>query len=116
MGGGQIHVGSFFPSLQQGAGRLTAWQERDEHWRRRDWQAWRPPDKLLGPRSQRVGFEKVDGPKGGEARISMRRECNLKAAVGREQHLKVQIPGEPQAGFCSKKTISSLRGYSHKAA
>ena len=75
----------------------------------------RPPDKLLGPRSQRVGFEKVDRPKGGEARISMRRESNLKAAVGREQHLKVQISGEPQAGFCSKKTTSSLRGYSHKA-
>ena len=92
MGGGQIHVGSFFPSLQQGAGRLTAWQERDEHWRRRDWQAWRPPDKLLGPRSQRVGFEKVDRPKGGEARISMRRESNLKAAVGREQHLKGRFP------------------------
>ena len=75
----------------------------------------RPPDKFLGPRSQRVGFEKVNRPKGGEARISESRECNLKAAVGREQHLKVQISGEPQAGFCSKKTNSSLRGYSHKA-
>ena len=38
----------------------------------------RPPDKFLGPRSQRVGFEKVNRPKGGEARISESRECNLK--------------------------------------
>ena len=103
MGGGQIHVGSFFPSLQQGTGRLTAWQERDEHWRRRDWQAWRPPDKLLGPRSQRVGFEKVDGPKGGEARISMRRESNLKAAVGREQHLKGRFPVNRRQAFAARK-------------
>ena len=50
----------------------------------------RPPDKFLGPRSQRVGFEKVNRPKGGEARISESRECILKATVGREGNLKVQ--------------------------
>ena len=105
-----MHFCSFFPSLQQGAGRLTAWQERDEHWRRRDWQAWRPPDKLLGPRSQRVGFEKVDRPKGGEARISMRRESNLKAAVGREGNLKVQTLCGLRAGFLQPEIKLSSQG------
>ena len=77
----------------------------------------RPPDKFLGPRSQRVGFEKVNRPKGGEARISESRECNLKAAVGREGNLKVQTLCGLRAGFfCSQKSNSPLRGYSHKAA
>ena len=30
------------------------------------------------------GFDEVYRPKGGEARLSRRRECNLVAAVGRE--------------------------------
>ena len=75
----------------------------------------RPPDKFLGPRSQRVGFEKVIRPKGGEARISESRECNRNAAVGREHYLKVQTVGCGKV-FCSQKTNSPLRGYSHKAA
>ena len=74
----------------------------------------RPPDKFLGPRSQRVGFEKVIRPKGGEARISESRECNRNAAVGREHYLKVQTVGCGKV-FCSQKTNSPLRGYSHKA-
>ena len=63
----------------------------------------RPPDKFLGPRSQRVGFEKVIRPKGGEARISESRECNRKAAVGREHNLKVQTVWVADKVFAARK-------------
>ena len=63
----------------------------------------RPPDKFLGPRSQRVGFEKVIRPKGGEARISESRECNRNAAVGREHYLKVQTVGCGKVFFAARR-------------
>ena len=70
----------------------------------------RPPDKFLGPRSQMVGFEKVNRPKGGEARISESRECNLKAAVGREGNLKVQTLCGLRAGFLQPENKLSSQG------
>ena len=63
----------------------------------------RPPDKFLGPRSQRVGLEKVIRPKGGEARISESRECNRKAAVGSEHNLKVRTWWVAERFFAARR-------------